>query len=269
MEIKNEKLKRLSQIINQLEEENLAMKQKIDVLLYENGALASRAHCAEDEVEGLKKDKTGLKEEIDTLKKANSVLRSVNMGLVRQKHELEKKNEELTKQLKERMNSQYGVTGYKQGQTDLWEKLKEVSDYYYFGGDDEFDIDDCEMTSMTDIIDNLNADQFLEAYGNWHKKQEQDRIDHMRDHLQRFCVGRSCHGCPLNSDEFKCGMGVGFKQLYPSDKRIIPDEDVKKYYEKVRESRLPQTWECTIEGTVNINRELLGKVCGIKIDDDK
>ena len=69
-------------------------------------------------------------------------------------------------------------------------------------------------------------------------------------------------------------MGVGFKQLYPSDKRIIPDEDVKKYYEKVREfelftRRLPQPWECTIEGTVEINGELLGKVCGIKIDDDK
>lgn len=91
--------------------------------------------------------------------------------------------------------------GYESGQKDLWDMLQEVSDYYYFGGDDEFDTDDCEMISMTDIIDNLNVNQFLEAYKNWHKEQK-------------------------------------------------------------------QTWECTLEGNIKINGDLLGKVFGIKIDDD-
>ena len=93
-------------------------------------------------------------------------------------------------ELKARLNSMYGDEylnklldstrndGYEQGQKDLWDKLQEVSDYYYFGGDDEFDTDDCEMTSMTDIIDVLNVDQFLEAYKNWHKAREQHRWEY-------------------------------------------------------------------------------------------
>jgi len=147
MEIKNEKLRRLSQIINQLAEE------------------------------------------IDILKKANSELLSAN--------------EELTKRLQKLSieNKRHQVNVGKESRY-LWDMLQEVSDYYYFGGDDEFDTDDCEMTSMTDIIDNLNVNQFLEAYKNWHKAQE------------RPCA-------------------------------------------------------CTLEGIIKVNGDLLGKVCGIKIDDDK
>lgn len=156
--------------------------------------------------------------------------------------------------------------GYKQGQNDLWDKLKEVSDYYYFGGDDEFDTDDCEMTSMTDIIDNLNVNQFLEAYKNWHKAQEQHRIKHMRDYLERFCRGRLCSRCPLASNEYKCCSGYSFTGAKP----IIPDEDIERYYEKARACSKPLShWECTLEGTINaeINKDLLKKICGIDSDD--
>lgn len=155
--------------------------------------------------------------------------------------------------------------GYKQGQNDLWDKLKEVSDYYYFGGDDEFDTDDCEMTSMTDIIDNLNVNQFLEAYKNWHKAQEQHRLDRMRDWLHDFCANRFCEGCPLESNEYKCGRGYSFTGAKP-----IPDEDIKRYYEKARACSKPLShWECTLEGTINaeINKDLLNKICGIDSDD--
>lgn len=139
----------------------------------------------------------------------------------------------------------------------LWDMLQEVSDYYYFGGDDEFDTDDCEMTSMTDIIDNLNVDQFLEAYKNWHKAQEQHRLDRMRDWLHDFCANRFCKGCPLASNEYKCGRGYSFSGAKP-----IPDEDIERYYEKAR-----KTWTCTLEGTVEIDKDLLNKVFGIDSDD--
>ena len=155
--------------------------------------------------------------------------------------------------------------GYEQGQKDLWDKLQEVSDYYYFGGDDEFDTDDCEMTSMTDIIDNLNVDQFLEAYKNWHKAREQERIKHMRDYLERFCRGRLCSRCPLWSDEYKCSCLYSFNGAHP-----IPDEDIKRYYEKVRACSKPVCHferECTLEGTVEINKDLLNKIYGIDSDD--
>jgi hypothetical protein len=139
----------------------------------------------------------------------------------------------------------------------LWDMLQEVSDYYYFGGDDEFDTDDCEMTSMTDIIDNLNVDQFLEAYKNWHKAREQHRLDRMRDWLHDFCANRFCKGCPLASNEYKCGRGYSFTGAKP-----IPDEDIERYYEKAR-----KTWTCTLEGTVEIDKDLLNKVFGIDSDD--
>ena len=160
-------------------------------------------------------DRTNLQEAVDKLSGENRSL-NARIDCIREevnwyrKHYKEKC--EKIWELKARLNSMCGDKylnkllnsarddGYESGQNDLWDKLKEVSDYYYFGGDDEFDTDDCEMTSMTDIIDNLNVNQFLEAYKNWHKVQE-------------------------------------------------------------------RPWECTIEGTIKINGDLLNKVCGIDPDD--
>lgn len=73
--------------------------------------------------------------------------------------------------------------------------------------------------------------EFLKKYETWksgkdEKEAEQKHLDYMRDYLRRFCVGKVCCGCPLNTPEFKCyGLG-GFDS--------ISDEDLKKYYEKAR-----------------------------------
>lgn len=138
-------------------------------------------------------DRTNLQEACDKLSGEN---RRLNARIECLREEVNWYRENLNKVLNTARDD-----GYESGQKDLWDMLQEVSDYYYFGGDDEFDTDDCEMISMTDIIDNLNVNQFLEAYNNWHKEQK-------------------------------------------------------------------QTWECTLEGNIKINGDLLGKVCGIKIDDD-
>lgn len=177
------------------------------------------------------------------------------------------------RELKYRLNSMCGDDYFK-GQTDLWKMLQEVSNYYYFGSDDEFDTDDCDMTSMTDIIDVMDVNQFLEAYKNWHKAQEQERIKYMRDYLGRFCTGRKCHNCPLHADEFGCGRGKWFYTM--------TYKELKKHYEAARDyNRRPwhgdataekikfEPWTCTLEGTLEINGELLGKVCGVKIDGNK
>lgn len=226
-------------------------------------------------------DRTELQEAVDKLSGEN---RSLNARTNCLRLEVEwyrkhyKEKSDKIGELKSRLNSMCGIkydkyiqsrdTGYKQGQKDLWDKMQEVSDYYYFGGDDEFDTDDCEMTSMTDIIDNLNMDQFLEAYKNWHKAQERHRIKHMRDYLERFCRGRLCSRCPLWSDEYKCSCAYSFNGAHP-----IPDEDIKRYYEKARAFSKPMChkdgWTCTLEGTINaeINKDLLNKICGIDSDD--
>lgn len=48
----------------------------------------------------------------------------------------------------------------------------------------------------------------------------------MREELTKFCKSRTCSGCPLNKDEYKCGRGFFFdfpkgRDGYMTDKSII------------------------------------------------
>lgn len=54
----------------------------------------------------------------------------------------------------------------KRGMYKLWNMLQHVSDYYYFGVDNQLNTD-CDATSMTDIIDIHDLDSFLEGYEKW------------------------------------------------------------------------------------------------------
>lgn len=190
--LKNQ-ISRLEKEIEELKKQNENIASQYQKLTIEN----KRLQDANTTLEKSNADRTELQEAFDKLsgekKRLNTRIDCLRLEVNwYRKHYRENLNKVLNTARDD---------GYESGQKDLWDMLQEVSDYYYFG-DDEFDTDDCEMTSMTDIIDNLNVDQFLEAYKNWHKAQE-------------------------------------------------------------------QPWGCTIEGTIKINVDLLGKVCGIKIDDDK
>lgn len=205
------RISRLEKEIEKLKKQNENIASQYQKLTIEN----KRLQDANTTLEKANADRTQLQEAVDKLSEENGSL-NARIDCLRlevywyRKHYKEQSDKILG--LKSRLNSMCGVKygtyiqsrniGYEDGQNNLWNMLQNVSDYYYFGCDDEFDTDDCEMTSMTDIIDNLNVNQFLEAYKNWHKAQE-------------------------------------------------------------------QPWECTLEGTIKINGDLLCKVCGIKIDDDK
>lgn len=67
------------------------------------------------------------------------------------------------------------------------------------------------------------------------EKNKQKCLDDMRDYLHKFCENRWCDGCPLSTDEFKCGRGYRFRKWCFPDNGAIPDEDLKRYYEKVRD----------------------------------
>lgn len=160
---------------------------------------------------------------------------------------------------------------YDQGQTDLWVKLQDVRDVNLL---EEFD-PECE--TLGDIID-MDLEDFLDAYKNWQEEKEKNRFDHMRDYLDRFCEGRVCEACPLGSTKYKCGCGYSFKKATVWDSKIIPDEELERYYEKARgcgklfihDLRNPiNAWECTIEATVEVNKDLLEKVCGIKLGEEE
>lgn len=206
------------------------------------------------------------------------------------------------KELKSRLNSMCGdeyinklqdsvrEIGYEQGQTDLWFKLQTVMDAK------PWDISSFypDVSCMDDIL-SWDMEDFLDAYKKWEEENkrtcEQNETERMRKWLTDFCFGRECEGCPLESSEYKCGRGYSFRRVDRFDTRIIPDEDIKRYYEKVRgclhytlpndisekikdaENKMNKwlmnmdSWECTLEGTIEINKDLLEKVCGVKPDE--
>jgi hypothetical protein len=169
----------------------------------------------------------------------------------------------------------------------------------------EFDVE-CE--SMEDVI-GMDLDDFLDAYKKWQKEKEQNEIDRMRDWLSDFCRGRVCAGCPLESKEYKCCCGLSFRKFDRSDDNIIPDEDIKRYYEKARgcgrytlkdaklfattvegvnraitkacegfceavrdaDTKITENLRkgCTLEATVEVDKDLLATVCGVKPNEEE
>jgi len=310
--------------LNEAEKEIGQLKKDLDALL-------SRTHCAEDEVEQLKKDRdiwvrnNGEKQaEIAELKnrldKANADRTALQKNLdyymdiykkvqddyddLHKKYSecqgtVDKQAEQI-RHLKDRLNNISNACGrtqddiyghgYDQGQTDLWDMLQNVNDINV----EEFDV---ECHSTNDVV-SMDLEDFLDIYKKW---QEQKETDRMREWLVDFCWGRVCEGCPLESKEYKCGRGYSFRMTDPSDLRIIPDKDIKRYYEKahgcgrytlnmegtrkaiakacdgfrkaVRDADTKITENlrkgCTFEAEVNVNKDLFEKLCGMKSEEEK
>jgi len=282
-----------------------SLADQVEQLKKEVGNLQSRAHCAEDEVEQLKEDRdiwmrnNGEKQAriAELLKKLKA--REEELDAWTKKHlEATTQIDELKKQLDE-LTSQYQKLTienkrlYEQGQTDLWDMLQNVND----SQPNEFDV---ECKSMEDVI-GMDLEDFLDIYKKW---QEQKETDRMRDWLADFCYGRVCEGCPLESNEYKCGCGYSFRKAAPYDIKIIPDKDIKRYYEKalkngklfdsttmegvnkaiskacenfckavrdadikIKENIPRNAWECTLEANVEVNRDLVEKAFGIKLEE--
>ena len=259
------------------------LRKDYDKLFEENRKLKARTDCHRYEVEWYRKH---YKEQSDKIKE-----------LKKQLEELTSQYQKLTIENKRLQNSVRAC--YDQGQTDLWVMLQNVNDTQ------PLELATCfpDVTGMEDIL-SWDLEDFLDAYKKWQEEKEKERLDHMRDYLARFCEGRLCEKCPLGSDEFKCGNGYSFRRSNQFDTRIIPDEKLERYYnkawhgdataEKVKEacdalseglkaglasevkevpvsSDIPikdlASWECTLEVTVEINKDLLEKVCGVKPDD--
>ena len=317
-------------------------KNRLNYCTHSRDNWRARAKYAEDEIEALKKDNKDLEKRLmettETLEKVNADRNSYHDLYTELKKDYDKLFEEnrklkartdclryevewyrkhykeqsdKTRELKSTLNSIYGRNGvskncYDQGQTDLWVALQNVNN------SQPFEIATCfpDVTGMEDIL-NWDLEDFLDAYKKWWEEKEKERLDHMRDYLARFCEGRVCEACPLGSNEYKCGCGYSFKKHADDDWKIIPDEELERYYNKawhgdadcMSETRkrvkeacdafaeglkaclasevkevpvscdIPikdlSSWECTIEATVEINKDLLEKVCGVKPDDKK
>lgn len=175
--------------------------------------------------------------------------------------------ERLRKEIQESYTDGYS-DGNEEGQNELWEMLQLVKDMQ----PNEFDTE-CEC--LGDVID-MDLEDFKEAYDKWEAEQKKaaekakkKHVDYMRDYLKRYCIGKLCFNCPLYNASEPVSSCLFSK---------LTDEEVEKRYKKAVESerskkittpisaRLPQPWEVTIEGKVEINDDVLKVVCGIKED---
>lgn len=174
------------------------------------------------------------------------------------------------RQLEEKKQQSYSngySDGNEEGQNELWEMLQMVKDMQ----PNEFDVE-CEC--LGDVID-MDLEDFKEAYGKWEEEQrkvaeeaKKQHVEYMRDYLRRYCIGKLCFNCPLYNASKPVSSCLFSK---------LTDEEVEERYRKAIENdgrktsvpisaRLPQPWECTIEGKIEINEDILKVVCGIKDD---
>ena len=182
--------------------------------------------------------------------------------------ELKKELEEIKQEFKQSYADGYS-DGNEEGQNELWEMLQLVRDMQ----PNEFD-PECEC--IGDVID-MDLEDFKEAYDKWEAEQKKaaeeakkQHTEYMRGYLKRYCIGKLCFGCPLYNNSEPVSSCLFSK---------LTDEEIEKRYKKASESerdiptpisaRLPQLWECTIEGTVKINEDILKVVCGIKDDKEE
>lgn len=207
-----------------------------------------------------------LKKKIESLNGNLDFVRLCRDNWLDRAKKAEKELEEIKHEFKQSYADGYS-DGNEEGQNELWEMLQLVKDMR----PNEFDVE-CEC--LGDVID-MDLEDFKEAYGKWEAEQKKaaeeakkQHVDYMRDYLKRYCIGKLCFGCPLYNASEPVSSCLFSK---------LTDEEIEKRYRKVIESddkkitapisaRLPQSWECTIEGTVEINEDILKVVCGIKDD---
>ena len=245
--------------VEDLKKEKEEAEKELDIAKRNRDGWKSRAMHTEKRYAELRKENADLPENVVDLKKRITELQKKGDDLTKKGEDLQQDIEELKKSRKHLRRLYVG-----EGARKLWEMLQNVND----SQPNEFDVE-CE--SMEDVI-SMDLDDFLDAYKKGQEEKEQKETDRMRRWLDDFCTGRLCSKCPLNEDEFKCGRGYSFAKRDRFDNRIIPDEDIKRYYEKARGDddatfyydNKPVIMGGTLEVTVEVDKNLLAKVCGVK-----
>ena len=270
--------------IKDLEDRNDILEGSNKALLEANFELASKKRKIEKEIEELKKQNENLASQYQKLTIENKRLQDANTTLEKasddrtnlqevcdklsgENRRLKFETDLLSKEI-DRYRIRYKEqsdkireldsardTSYEQGQKDLWNMLQNVNDAT------SSELLGCfaDVFEGEDLI-TLDLENFMDEYKKWQEKKKE--ADHMQDYLERFCLGRRCYNCPLHTGKFMCGRGKWFTDM--------TSEDLKKYYEKARALSKPVcNWECTLEGTINveINKDLLNKIYGIDSDD--
>ena len=233
------------------------LKKDYDRLFEENKQIKKELHTAEEARNNLRAELEAKVERMDEITKDRDFFFKMYHALKNDYKKLEAKYRDM------KSYSNCYAEGYsdgkEEGEENLWDMLQNVRDVK----PEEFD-PECE--TLGDILD-MDLEDFLDAYKEWQEERKKvaeeakkKHIEYMRGYLKRYCIGRLCTNCPLH-DAYKPVTSCMFSRL--------TDEEVEKRYRTVISARLPQSWECTIEATVEINKDLLEKVCGVKTEEEE
>lgn len=173
---------------SQLEKALDDAKKNVEYFRHSRDDWKSRAKHAEGDVEDLKKAYDELSEENKKLKARADGLHEEVLWYRKHYKEQSAKIGELKSRLNSMCNVKYGEyvrsrdTGYKNGQTDLWDILQMVNDAK------PFELAACfpDVSCMDDIL-SWDLEDFLDAYKNWQEKSEHERI--IRDACDAFYYG--------------------------------------------------------------------------------
>ena len=218
----------------------------------------------------------------------------------RAKH-AEKELDEIKQEFKQSYADGYS-DGNEEGQNELWEMLQMVNDMQPNEFDTECkcigDVIGMDLEDFKEAYGKWEAEQKKAA-----EEAKKKRVEYMREYLKRYCIGRLCINCPLY-DAFKPVSSCLFSKLTDEEiekryRKVIEnerkvratDDPCSGVREKVKEAcdafaeglkaglasevkEVPvscdipikdlASWECTIEATVEVNKDLLEKVCGVK-----
>ena len=217
--------------------------------------------------------------------------------------ELKKQLEEIKQEFKQSYADGYS-DGNEEGQNELWEMLQLVRDMQPNEFDVECeclgDVIDMDLEDFKEAYGKWEAEQKKVA-----EEAKKQHVDYMRDYLKRYCIGKLCFGCPLYDTSKPVSSCLfskltdeeieeRYRKLIENDGKVrAADDPCSGVREKVKETcdafaeglkaalasevkEVPvsvdipikdlASWECTIEATVEVNKDLLEKVCGIKDD---
>lgn len=284
--------KQLSEQISEAKADNEELKKHIDILsASEREALSAK--------KALEKDLDNASKRIKNLQEFNSEITSKNVDIATRNVELASKNELLKEHILENNKILANVISERDELEETLEKanadrteLQKDRDIWFNNNSarkraiEELNEENKSLKARTDCLREEvkwyrkhykeQSDKILELKSRLNSicgdeyRAEQKSLIHMRNYMTDFCKGRLCVGCPFESDEYKCGNGYSFEKKYSTDTRIIPDEELKEYYDKAKNylRTFRNDCSCTFEATVNINKDLLNAICGIKPGED-
>lgn len=119
---------------------------------------------------------------------------------------------------------------YEKGLEDAWECVGKMERLLFSG----IFSDAFGNTDFYTVVTKMSASEAMQKIEEYEKKQVADRAEKLK-YLSNFCYNRSCDGCPLDDNRFRCGIGSAWNEVdikEPDNKNLdLAYQLVKEYIE--------------------------------------